>query len=446
MYCVKTFMWIVAFVSLTAVSYAQPNWTVQSNPLGDSALGKIQFVSPTEGWISQSYGHLLHTTNAGSTWTAVTPFPNDTVACMTDPAISMWWVNQTHGWKINWFGTGFGDAHGAVVQKTTDGGATWQKKVLSSAAGDMGFQIQFVDENIGWATIYNPIDSTFTTMKSTDGGNSWNTSGIGTGGIFYFVDANNGWAIGNPVIYKTTNGGESWTPQDTVRSTGQLLAIQFTDLNHGWVVGESNKILKTTDGGVNWTTITNTGISQAFNSKGLFFLNADTGWIGSKMVFMPISGDIGINLSTTNGGSTWTTSSFTGTENSDNAWSIFFVDANTGWFTSDGGEIGHTTNGSSTGVRDAAENQTPIDFSLQQNYPNPFNPTTVIGYQVAKAGIVRLNVYDVLGREVATLVNDVKPAGSYTATFNAANVPSGVYFYRLQSASFTDTKRLVVIK
>ena len=88
----------------------------------------------------------------------------------------------------------------------------------------------------------------------------------------------------------------------------------------------------------------------------------------------------------------------------------------------------------------------PQEFSLSQNYPNPFNPSTLIRYQVANTGKVRLNVYDVLGREVATLVNDVKPAGSYTVTFNAANVPSGVYFYRLQTASFTETKRLVVLK
>jgi Secretion system C-terminal sorting domain len=76
---------------------------------------------------------------------------------------------------------------------------------------------------------------------------------------------------------------------------------------------------------------------------------------------------------------------------------------------------------------------------LSQNYPNPFNPSTLIRYQVAHTGSVRLNVYDVLGREVATLVNDVKPAGFYSATFNGANILSGVYFYRLQTASFTET-------
>ena len=127
---------------------------------------------------------------------------------------------------------------------------------------------------------------------------------------------------------------------------------------------------------------------------------------------MPVSSDIGINLSTTNGGSTWTTSSFTGTENSDNAWSIFFVDANTGWFTSDGGEIGHTTNGSSTGVNDAAENQTPIGFSLQQNYPNPFNPTTTIQFSVEKDGRAVVKAFNVLGREMATLYDHACKSGT----------------------------------
>ncbi len=447
MYHVKILKGIISFCCFTAMSIAQPNWSVQSNPLGDSALGKIQFVSPTEGWISQSYGHLLHTTDAGTSWEAVTPFPNDTVVCMTDPANSMWWADPTHGWKINWFGTSLGDAHGAVIHKTTDGGVTWQKKVLSTAAGDMGFQIQFVDENTGWASIYNPTSTpiTLTTLKSTDGGNNWNP--IGTAGIFYFIDANNGWAIGPPKIYHTTNGGTDWTPQYSDTVQGKFNAIQFTDLHHGWVVGDSNKILKTTDGGVTWTAITNTGIPHVFNSKGLFFLNANLGWIGSKMQYMPVSGDIGINVSTTNGGSTWTTSSFKGTENSDNAWSIFFVDANNGWFTSDGGEIGHTTNGSSTGVRDAAENQAPIGFSLQQNYPNPFNPTTAIQFSVERDGRAVVKAFDILGREVATMYDHAAKAGRYyTATFDGSQFSSGVYFYTIENNGQRLVKKMIMVK
>ncbi|MFZ1979191.1 MAG: T9SS type A sorting domain-containing protein, partial [Bacteroidota bacterium] len=89
---------------------------------------------------------------------------------------------------------------------------------------------------------------------------------------------------------------------------------------------------------------------------------------------------------------------------------------------------------------------TPMTFSLSQNYPNPFNPYTIISYQIASASMVTLKVYDVLGREVATLVNEVKSQGNHTVTFNAINMASGVYFYRLQSSTFTQTKKMLLLK
>ena len=108
-----------------------------------------------------------------------------------------------------------------------------------------------------------------------------------------------------------------------------------------------------------------------------------------------------------------------------------------------------TTDYITTGVGDDNANNKiiiPTVYSLEQNYPNPFNPTTVICYQIASLGKVSLKVYDLLGREVATLVNDVKSAGTYTATFNATKMASGIYFYRLQAGSFTQTKKLVLLK
>jgi len=88
----------------------------------------------------------------------------------------------------------------------------------------------------------------------------------------------------------------------------------------------------------------------------------------------------------------------------------------------------------------------PIQFELMQNYPNPFNPTTEINYQIAKAGHVNLKVFDLLGREVATLVNEYKPAGKYVTVFNASNLSSGVYFYGLISHNFSKFKKLTLIK
>ncbi|MBK6876532.1 MAG: T9SS type A sorting domain-containing protein [Ignavibacteria bacterium] len=88
----------------------------------------------------------------------------------------------------------------------------------------------------------------------------------------------------------------------------------------------------------------------------------------------------------------------------------------------------------------------PENFSLAQNYPNPFNPSTTIVYGVPENGPVTLKIYDNLGREVSTLVNESKTAGFYTATFSAAELSSGVYFYKLESGKFVSVKRMVLMK
>ncbi|MBK9332458.1 MAG: T9SS type A sorting domain-containing protein [Ignavibacteria bacterium] len=88
----------------------------------------------------------------------------------------------------------------------------------------------------------------------------------------------------------------------------------------------------------------------------------------------------------------------------------------------------------------------PNEFSLNQNYPNPFNPSTKIAYTIPNNGLVTLKIYNLLGKEVASLVNEVKNAGSYEVNFNAANLSSGVYFYRLESGNFVDTKKMFLLK
>jgi hypothetical protein len=90
----------------------------------------------------------------------------------------------------------------------------------------------------------------------------------------------------------------------------------------------------------------------------------------------------------------------------------------------------------------------PAQFKLEQNFPNPFNPETIISYQIAKASQVSLKVFDLLGREVATLVNEFKPAGNYNSQFSIRNsqYSSGIYFYRLQAGEFTETKKMILLK
>ena len=93
-----------------------------------------------------------------------------------------------------------------------------------------------------------------------------------------------------------------------------------------------------------------------------------------------------------------------------------------------------------------ADPEVPLKFSLEQNYPNPFNPVTIIEFALPMAGDVELTVYNILGQRVATLVNDHKQAGHHKVTFDAGNLASGVYFYRIRAGEFTDTRKLTLIK
>ena len=95
---------------------------------------------------------------------------------------------------------------------------------------------------------------------------------------------------------------------------------------------------------------------------------------------------------------------------------------------------------------DSETYQVPQEYALHQNYPNPFNPRTTLKYSVPQASNVIIKVFDILGNKIETLVNEEKPAGSYEVEFDAVELPSGIYFYRLQSGSFVETKKMVLMK
>jgi len=436
-------------ILLSTYMIAQPGWNTQTNPLGygeEAMIGKVQFVSPTEGWISGSRGDFLHTTDAGANWMLITPFPDDTVWCSSDPAVSMSWVNTTHGWKINSFGPDFGISHGVVIHKTTNGGNTWEKKVLSTTEGDFGFQIQFVNINTGWLLAFNFSTQVATFLKTTDGGNNWVP--FNGAGIFYFVDVNNGWSYyGSGIngaeppfkILRTTNGGTDWTEQSSDNAAGGYNAMHFTDLNNGWIVGDNGKVIKTTNGGANWNFVTNSGINPTDRSKTVFFLDANNGWISTKD-----GNGYGIIQHTTDGGASWSIQAtpLNNPQGGNAIFSIYFVDVQNGWLTADGGKICRYT-----GTTDISDDINSINkFELQQNYPNPFNPSTKISWQSPVSGHQTLKVYDVLGNEVASLINEYKPAGNYQINFDASNLSSGIYFYQLKTGSFIQTRKMTLIK
>jgi len=119
---------------------------------------------------------------------------------------------------------------------------------------------------------------------------------------------------------------------------------------------------------------------------------------------------------------------------------------NNGTAVGESGTILRTTNGGVSFVEEKEIVEMPNDYYLSQNYPNPFNPSTEIRYSIPQSSIVVIKVFCILGNEIETLVNEEKSVGSYEFEFNATNLPSGIYFYRLQAGSFVETKKMVLMK
>ncbi|MCH8942325.1 MAG: T9SS type A sorting domain-containing protein [Bacteroidetes bacterium] len=195
-------------------------------------------------------------------------------------------------------------------------------------------------------------------------------------------------------------------------------------------MGGGGVFLSTNNGG-NWTAVNNGLTNSVVRSFAIYGSN----------VFAGSAGD-GVFLSTNNG------SNWTAINDGLNYLSVYSLAIS-------GNNIYAGTNGNGVYKRQLSDIITDVEeihniipdiFSLSQNYPNPFNPSTVISFQLSSVSKVSLKVYDLLGREVAVLVNEEKPAGIYKVNFNAGNLPSGVYFYKMKAGSFVQTKKLILMK
>ncbi|NMB81939.1 MAG: T9SS type A sorting domain-containing protein [Ignavibacteria bacterium] len=235
-------------------------------------------------------------------------------------------------------------------------------------------------------------------------------------------------------VITTTNGGANWVKQNSGISE-TLYSLHLFDFQNAIACGMNGKVYRSTNAGTSWTSIS---IPNSANYNNLFrirFINNNIGWF---------VGEYGTVYKTTNGGSTWT-------QQTSNAFhslfSIFPLNENIAWIVGGGGTILKTTDG---GVIVSVDNKTeiPPQFSLLQNYPNPFNPATVISYQLTVGNWVTLKVYDLLGREIAILVNEYKQPGNYNCEFKIENgeLPSGVYLYNLRAGNISQTKKMLLLK
>ncbi len=368
--------------------------------------------------------------------------------------------------------------HGTMY-RTSDGGANWSTQVSGVQTSLMG--IAFPDANIAVA-----VGDKGTIIRSTNGGLSWAdlTSQFSNNMFLWFTGVsfgtpNAGIAVGKilpserAIIYRTSSGGSTWTLQ-SASAPASLKAVSFGDSVNAFAVGLAGVILRTTNGGKVWNgpewQVTSTNLNGVFSSDaktativgdaGTILRTNDGGgvWIkqqsstknrlhgvwfvGSKLGL--VVGDGGIMLRTTDGGGTWV-SQRSGTFNALNA--VCFTDAQRGTIVGDYGTILRTVSSDIvSGVGSSYGSPVPNRYALNHNYPNPFNPSTAIGYQLMANTFVTLKVYDLLGREIATLVNEVHAAGFYTVRWNASSMPSGVYLYRLQTRDFVETKKMLLLK
>jgi len=437
---------------------ASAQWSYQTNPLsgtGDPTMvGKVQFVSSTEGWISATGGNLLHTTNAGATWTVV-PVTTDTVFSISDPSFNMQFLNASTGWVMKTMSTGTAfnpsSALGAVVYYTTNGGSTWNKSVIASGTGIMGAQLQFVDANNGFATVFNFSTSPVTgyLYKTTNGGATWTQVGSSFTGtdevqLFYFTSPLNGCTLliddSMPEfkIKQTTDGGVTWTTTYNDNSTHGIYtktscgALQFVDANNGWAVGPNSRIIKTSNGGSTWTPVTSS-LTSGLNTyqKCMFMLDANHIWIGEDVP----SSSTGETTShflmhTADGGTTWAQDNIS---LSSSAFSIFFWDGNTGWLTGD-----YSSSFTNKGVI-AAYHDSGISFS-NANLNGPwlarnFNPDTYVIFD----GAGRITEMGVFGGVTGSVIGNysVTSYGGITGTITieSTNVPLAGQFITADSIS-----------
>jgi len=410
----KLLVTIITFLSLSySITFAQSGW-VQQNSGVSGWIKDVQFVNENTGWAVGIYDILIKTTNGGVNWFSQRI---DTIQSYN----TVFFIDSQTGWVAG---------YNSRFMKTTNGGNNWV--IQNVTPGSNFFTIYFINSQTGWAAGYYLPSGGFY-MKTTNGGDNWDSYYPSPtpwhNRATFFLDSQTGWLVGDCGIRYTTNNGNNWTAQDTTSPSS--FAIQFIDSQTGYTACQIGYVCKTTNKGTNWV-LQSTGTNK--NLKSLYFLNSQTGWI---------VGDSGVAKRTTNGGLNWITQNFP----SINSFaSVTFVNSLTGWIVGSNGIILKTTNGGISSVNQIST-EIPSKYSLSQNYPNPFNPITNVKFSIINSEQVKLIVYDVMGREVQTLVNERLQPGTYEAMFDGSALNSGIYFYQLIAEGIAiQTRKMILLK
>ncbi|MBE0571214.1 MAG: T9SS type A sorting domain-containing protein [Ignavibacteriaceae bacterium] len=396
---------IIFFTMITSFSIAQ-SWQIQNSNTSVQLKG-IQMISVTEGWACGDAGAILHTIDAGNTWSLVTLTGSDLHQIVFKDA-----------------STGIVVGDNGTVFTTTNGGTNWISKNSSTS-------LQLRGAGFAGGSTFFAVGDDGAAVKSTDNGNTWTTLNSGTSERLLCVAAvdQSVWVgARNGLMLFSSNGGTSFTSMSNP-ATDDIKDIQFIDGSIGFAGGSNSFFMYTSNGGANWTS-RSTGIQVGLN--GLHFVNQNEGWV---------VGGAGTLYSTTNAGLNWIVlQSQTGQDLN----SIHSVDGANAWAVGNLGVI--VTNYSPPTNVENENSVAPNTLVLEQNYPNPFNPLTKIKFSVPERSNTIIKVYNTVGSEVATLLNEVKQPGTYEVDFNAADLSSGAYFYSMETDNFREVKKMILIK
>jgi photosystem II stability/assembly factor-like uncharacterized protein len=446
----KILLCFVLFFCISSFAYSQ--WVLSGTVTMSGSYPSISVANPNVIWIvgGANTPVIFKSTNGGTNWVSVpvTGLPAKALMCV-------WAIDD----MTAFVGDG-GDAPGqtggdAAVSKTTNGGTTWT--TIFNTGGSAGFfnGIVFSRSNpmIGIAESDPPAGTgqAYYLQKTTNGGVNWTLSN--PPGVSGQASAQNsiviidnmfyGWGLNTTAGARlTSNGGTSWFT-GTLGITGTFVAgMAFHDNKLFGVASTSNSfpnIARTTNGGTTWSPVNVGGTGTTTLSVLKWIDNSNTCYYNGSM-----SAGLALRKST-NSGLNWTTMTAPTGANFTHFDFVRVGTTVTGFAIAPTGMILKLTE--SVTLISTENSLIPSEYILKQNYPNPFNPSTTISFSIPKTEFVTLKIYDAIGKEVRTIVNEKLEAGNYKHTFEkSSDMTSGIYFYKITAGNYTDTKKMILVK
>ena len=408
---------ISAFLSLNLS--AQNFWQATNGPDNNPIYSLI--VTKDGTLLAGGLGGLFRSTNNGDIWTAVTG------SIASKNILSM----AQHPTGTLFALGGDTQTYIVTVYMSTDDGSQWTDIQI----GFELFATKCISISHSGTILVGGADTLY---RSTDVGASWSILPqdiIFYGSIITIIFDSSDIAYAGSVwgACYSTNDGESWNVLGAFRLEHYISSLAITSTNEIVAGTYGHGVYKVNGFSSTWTPIGLTGkssLSMITNKKGEVFLGRSNGEVLKYI-----------------GDTSWV-SLGTGIP-STYVWCLALDSLDYMYAGTANGTV-YKSNNTVTEVINNFPNELK-HFFLKQNYPNPFNPTTTISYQIPARGVVTLKVYDLLGREVATLINEEKPAGSYEVQFNShsgnvRNLTSGIYFYQLKAGNYLETNKMILLK